>query len=60
MDKARDEHELWLDSSPTEKAQMEKQYLLGDTKAVSDPHNHFASVVPSGEAYALVDSGASH
>eukprot|EP00971_Amphidinium_carterae_P214071 4248424-Amphidinium_carterae.1 len=33
MDKARDEHELWLDSSPTERARMEKQYLLGETKA---------------------------
>eukprot|EP00971_Amphidinium_carterae_P146875 2910831-Amphidinium_carterae.1 len=41
MNKARDEHERWLDSSPTERAQLEKQYLLGDTKAVSDPHNHF-------------------
>eukprot|EP00971_Amphidinium_carterae_P093355 1847319-Amphidinium_carterae.1 len=45
MDKARDEHELWLDSSPTERARMEKQYLLGETKAVSDPHNHFESVL---------------
>eukprot|EP00971_Amphidinium_carterae_P070996 1403781-Amphidinium_carterae.1 len=45
MNKARDEHEMWLDSSPTERARLEKQYLLGDSKAVSDPHNHFESVL---------------
>eukprot|EP00971_Amphidinium_carterae_P231137 4586969-Amphidinium_carterae.1 len=45
MDKACDEHELWLDLLPTERARMEKQYLLEKTKAVSDPHNHFESVL---------------
>eukprot|EP00971_Amphidinium_carterae_P130517 2585539-Amphidinium_carterae.1 len=45
INEARDEHELWLDLSPTKRAQLEKQYLLGDTKAVSNPHNHFESVL---------------
>eukprot|EP00971_Amphidinium_carterae_P186670 3705562-Amphidinium_carterae.1 len=36
---------MWLDSSPTERARLQKQYLLGDSKAVSDPHNHFESVL---------------
>eukprot|EP00971_Amphidinium_carterae_P185050 3674608-Amphidinium_carterae.1 len=44
MDKACDEHELWLDLSPTERPRME-QYLLEETKAVSDPHNHFELVL---------------
>eukprot|EP00971_Amphidinium_carterae_P273529 5428534-Amphidinium_carterae.1 len=38
MNKARDDHEMWLDSSPTERARLEKQYLLRDSKAVSDQY----------------------
>eukprot|EP00971_Amphidinium_carterae_P048787 961535-Amphidinium_carterae.2 len=37
--------EMFLDSSPTERARLEKQYILGDSNAVTDPHNHFESIL---------------
>eukprot|EP00971_Amphidinium_carterae_P109193 2162156-Amphidinium_carterae.1 len=45
MNKAHDDHEMWLDSSPTERARLEKQYILGDSKAVTDPRNHFEPIL---------------